>query len=163
MRHVGVKHLFVVPRIRSSAYIQLLADLYPSIRSANPGEIQEEALPDLRNIVVVDNEESCRAELDALGVKSLIDWREVFVWRQDRSSLDQQRQAAADSLHKDEVINLQFTRSLFCLRTLLPLLISIFQWHDGVSKGRVANPSQSVEQRSFSRQVHAFDRPGSRL
>ncbi|PBK94725.1 acetyl-CoA synthetase-like protein [Armillaria gallica] len=109
LRHVGVKHLFVVPRIRSSAYIQLLADLYPSIRSANPGEIQEEALPDLRNIVVVDNEESCRAELDALGVKSLIDWREVFVWRQDRSSLDQQRQAAADSLHKDEVINLQFT------------------------------------------------------
>lgn len=109
LRHVGVKHLFVVPRIRSSAYIQLLADLYPSIRSAHPGEIQEEALPDLRNIVVVDNEESCRAELDALGVKSLIDWREVFVWRQDRVSLDQQRQAAADSLHKDEVINLQFT------------------------------------------------------
>ncbi|SJL12833.1 related to Long-chain-fatty-acid--CoA ligase [Armillaria ostoyae] len=109
LRHVGVKHLFVVPRIRSSAYIQLLADLYPSIRSAHPGEIQEEALPDLRNIVVVDNEESCRAELDALGVKSLIDWREVFVWRQDRVSLDQQRQAAADSLYKDEVINLQFT------------------------------------------------------
>ncbi|KAK0480921.1 acetyl-CoA synthetase-like protein, partial [Armillaria novae-zelandiae] len=95
LRHVGVKHLFVVPRIRSSAYIQLLADLYPSIRSARPGEIQEEALPDLRNIVVVDNEEACRAELDVLGIKSLIDWREVV-------SLDQQRQTAADSLHKDD-------------------------------------------------------------
>ncbi|KAK0496216.1 hypothetical protein EDD18DRAFT_1074084 [Armillaria luteobubalina] len=106
---VCVKHLFVVPRIRSSAYIQLLTDLYPSIRSARPGEIQEEALPDLRNIVVIDNEEACRAELDALGVKSLIDWREVFVWRQDRVSLNQQRQTAADSLHKDDVINLQFT------------------------------------------------------
>ncbi|KAK0438327.1 uncharacterized protein EV420DRAFT_1280087 [Desarmillaria tabescens] len=109
LRHVGVKHLFVVPRIRSSAYIQLLVDLYPSIRSAHPGEIQEEALPNLRNIVVVDNEESCRAELDALEVKSLIDWREVFVWRQDRISLDQRRQAAAESLHKDDIINLQFT------------------------------------------------------
>ncbi|KAK0203997.1 hypothetical protein DFS33DRAFT_1384269 [Desarmillaria ectypa] len=109
LRHVGVKHLFVVPRIRSSAYIQLLVDLYPSIRSAHPGDIQEEALPNLRNIVVIDNEESCRAELDALEVKPLIDWREVFVWRQDRISLDQRRQAAAKSLHKDEVINLQFT------------------------------------------------------
>lgn len=109
LRHVGVKHLFVVPRIRSSAYIQLLVELFPSIRSAHPGEIQEEDLPNLRNLVVVDNEESCKAELDALEVKSLIDWREVFVWRQDRIGLDQQRQLATKSLHKDEVINLQFT------------------------------------------------------
>ncbi|KAF8909902.1 acetyl-CoA synthetase-like protein [Mucidula mucida] len=87
---VGVKHLFVVPRIRTSAYIELLAEKY-----------SRGALPQLRNLVVVDNED----------VKSLIDWREVFAWREDDVSLNKRLDDTSQSLSNDDVINIQFTRT----------------------------------------------------
>ncbi|KAF9017519.1 acetyl-CoA synthetase-like protein [Hymenopellis radicata] len=106
---VGVQHLFVVPRIRTSAYIQLLAEECPSIRHSLPGQIHEDALPQLRNLVVVDNEDVFQAELHSLKVKSLIDWREIFAWREDDVSLNKRLDDVSHSLLNDDVINIQFT------------------------------------------------------
>ncbi|KAF8999106.1 acetyl-CoA synthetase-like protein [Cyathus striatus] len=86
---VGVKHLFVVPRIRSSAYVNMLAQAFPEMCGNAQGDIQIADLPNLRNLVVVDNKEEYRAELEKLNIRSM---KEI-----------------SESAEKDEVINLQFT------------------------------------------------------
>lgn len=106
---VGVKHLFVVPRLRTSSYIEMLASAAPGLANSAPGDIQAEALPTLRNLVVVDPPGEYSGELDKLGVRSAIDWREIMMWREDTRERDVQREISA-SLEKDDVINLQFTR-----------------------------------------------------
>ncbi|KAF5383310.1 hypothetical protein D9615_005004 [Tricholomella constricta] len=108
LKLVGAKHLFVVPRIRSSAYVEMLAAVVPGLEGSQPGHIQAEELPELRNLVVVDNQGKYQGELDKLGVKGIIDWREIIMWREDTPERDMQRDMSA-SLEKDDVINLQFT------------------------------------------------------
>ena len=46
--HVGVSHLFLVPSIRSSKYLSLLAEACPEIANSQKGAIQAEALPHLK-------------------------------------------------------------------------------------------------------------------
>jgi hypothetical protein len=106
-----------VPSLRSSAYISMLSQAFPTIRNAPPGNIQEEELPDLRNLIVVNNTGSSSVFLRGIeGVKSIIDFRELMVWREDTKEkhLHQKTQA---SLHESDVINLQFTRSVLCWLT----------------------------------------------
>ncbi|KAH7915059.1 hypothetical protein BJ138DRAFT_1170179 [Hygrophoropsis aurantiaca] len=106
---VGVSHLFVVPRIRTSHYVRMLTNAFPDLRNSAPGDIQEAALPTLKGLVVVDNTSS-PAELDKelYDVKCAIDWREVMVWREDGK---EQRiiQNSLESQKNGDVINLQFT------------------------------------------------------
>ena len=107
---VGVSHLFVVPRIRSSAYVRMLCDAFPSIAGAHPGDIQEEALPALRHLVVVDNTGDLKQfEREMRDVRPAVDFREVLVWREDvveRRKVEE----IMEGLEVDYVINLQFTR-----------------------------------------------------
>lgn len=109
MKLVGVKHLFVVPQIRASTYVRTLSQAFPEIRSCHPGELQIEDLPELRNLVVVDNAEEHHADLAKLHIKGMVDWREILVWREDAHESHVQKSICA-GLQKDEVINLQFTR-----------------------------------------------------
>ena len=87
----------------------MLAQTFPEIRSAKPGEIQVEALPELRNLVLVDNEESAHDDLAQLRIKSMIDWRELLMWREGHGVAQARRDISA-RLEIDDVINLQFTR-----------------------------------------------------
>lgn len=109
LKLAGVKHLFVVPRIRSSAYVEMLLQVLPNLKYSKPGDIQCEELPELKNLVVVDNTGKYREELDNLSVNSTIDWREILIWREDTKERHLQRQISA-LLKKDDIINLQFTR-----------------------------------------------------
>ena len=106
---VGVKHLICVPRIRSSAYLAMLADAAPGIRNSPPGEISDPRLPELRNIIVMDNGGEYRAEVEKLEIRSLVDWREILLWREDTRE-EKARRVLEGSMGKDDVINLQFTR-----------------------------------------------------
>ena len=109
----GVTHLFVVPRIRTSQYIRMLSDAFPELRYSSPGNIQESALPLLRNLVVVDNiHDAAELQRETRDVKSITNWREIFIWREDTS---EQRHVEELTLSQrsDEVINLQFTRWVF--------------------------------------------------
>ncbi|KAF8157017.1 hypothetical protein B0H34DRAFT_783221 [Crassisporium funariophilum] len=105
---VGVKHLFVVPRLRNSGYVRMLAEAFPEIRGTKPGEMQIADVPELRNLVVVDNTEADRADLARLYIKSMVDWREVLMW-QEGGREDRMLKELGAGLHKDDVINLQFT------------------------------------------------------
>jgi hypothetical protein len=120
---VGVKHLFFVPRMRSSDYVRMLAQTFPEIRSTKPGEIQLEDLPELRNLVLVDNEDTAHNDLAQLRIKSMVDWRELLMWREGHG-MAQAREDITVRLGKEDVINLQFTR---CLRDILCKLVLLIQ------------------------------------
>ncbi|KAJ7151137.1 hypothetical protein C8R46DRAFT_1358051 [Mycena filopes] len=89
---VGVAHLFVVPRIRTSAYLEMLKDRLPDLHT-------------LRNLVVVNNAGKFTAEP---VLQSQIDWREIMVWDESAPEGRLQKEIST-SLEKDDVINLQFT------------------------------------------------------
>lgn len=106
---MNVQHLFAVPRIRSSTYIETLSQAFPQIRSQHPGEIQIEELPELKNLIVVDNTEGEKERLARLKIKSLVDWREILLWRED--VVEERRvKEIVNTLEKGDVINVQFTR-----------------------------------------------------
>ncbi|EKM75615.1 hypothetical protein AGABI1DRAFT_123040 [Agaricus bisporus var. burnettii JB137-S8] len=134
LRLVGVKHLVAVPRIRSSTYIETFSQAFPQIRSQHPGEIQIEELPELRNLIVVDNAEEDRTRLERLKIKSLVDWREILLWRDDTIE-GRKLNEIRSGLEKDEVINLQFTSGT----TGLPKAVSLTHsnlLNNGLSIGR---------------------------
>ncbi|KAF9779006.1 acetyl-CoA synthetase-like protein [Thelephora terrestris] len=109
LNHVGVSHLFLVPNIRTSRYLSLLAEACPEIANSARGDIQAEALPHLKRIIVVDNTQDAQVlqkELD--GCKSAIDFREILI--RDQSSWEERkRKVLQESLDSHDVINLQFT------------------------------------------------------
>lgn len=107
----------------------MLAQTFPEIRSAKPGEIQVEDLPELRNLVLVDNEESAHNDLAQLRIKSMIDWRELLMWRESHGAAQARRDIAA-RLDTDDVINLQFTRYVLNTLCKLALLIEIVERPD---------------------------------
>ena len=104
----------MVPRIKTSTYVRMLAEVFPEIRGQKPGEIQTAELPELRNLVVIDNVEEAREDLAKLHIKSMVDWREVLMWRNDARESRILQEIMA-SLRNDDVTNLQFTRFVFAL------------------------------------------------
>lgn len=105
-----VNHLFVVPRIRSSAYLDLLASALPSLQSSTPGALRIDELPDLRNIIVVDDLGGGKEWEEVLSkAKCAVDFREILVWRADGREQNEVTSLEASS-NEHEVINLQFTR-----------------------------------------------------
>jgi hypothetical protein len=110
LKLVGVSHLIMVPQLRTSHFTFLLSGAFPALRDSSPGNIQEPAIPKLRNLVVVNNTlDSNKFRNDLHGLKSAIDWRELMIWREDTKEKRLHQEISA-SLHKDDVINLQFTR-----------------------------------------------------
>jgi acyl-CoA synthetase (AMP-forming)/AMP-acid ligase II len=103
LKLVGVSHLFIVPRIRTSHYTFLLSGAFPALRDSSPGNIQEAALPELRNLVVVNNAaDPAEFRKDLHGLKSAIDWRETLVWREDAKE-KKSYEETSKSLHKDDL------------------------------------------------------------
>ncbi|KAI8986699.1 acetyl-CoA synthetase-like protein [Trametes punicea] len=135
LKLVGVSHLFVVPRIRTSAYVHMLGDAFPAIANSKPGEIQEGALPDLRHLIVVDNTGDLKQfERELEGVKPAVDFREVMVWREDTEER-RKLENIVRSLDVHDVINLQFTSGT----TGAPKAVSLTHHNllnNGISIGR---------------------------
>jgi hypothetical protein len=87
----------------------MLTEVLPELQSCSPGNIQAAALPELRNLVVVDNTGEFQRKSGKLNVSSTIDWREIMMWRENAKE-EKLRRDTARSLDKDDIINLQFTR-----------------------------------------------------
>ncbi|KAJ2930971.1 hypothetical protein H1R20_g6124, partial [Candolleomyces eurysporus] len=153
---VGVKHLFVVPHIRSSTYVRMLAETLVQIRSQHPGEIQIEELPELRNLVVIDNAEESLADLEKLHIKSMVDWREVPIWREGTREARVQKEIE-QNLERDEVINLQFTSGT----TGLPKAVSLTHnnlLNNGLLIGRSMNLTTRDKLCNAPPLFHCFDK-----
>ena len=106
-----VQHLFVVPHIRSSAYLQMLSSIFPSLSSTPQGQpLSLDRLPDLKSIVVIDDVGGGQnLETEMARVKPAVDFREILVWREAGHEESEVRKLEA-SLQEHDVINLQFTR-----------------------------------------------------
>jgi hypothetical protein len=112
IRFVGISHLFLVPQIRTSFYLTLLAEAFPSLRRFSPGHIEEDALPDLRHIVVIDNTHQPKKFHEMLGdIHCAVDFREVLLWQDGDTKEARLIEEIRKTLDKDDAINLQFTRS----------------------------------------------------
>lgn len=106
---VGVSHLFVVPRMRSSAYISSLSAGLPALANSTPGDIQEPSIPTLKHLVIVDNTPSPHDfEKEMEQMRCGVDLREVLVWRED-SAEKRRVEEIMRGLDARDVINLQFT------------------------------------------------------
>jgi hypothetical protein len=110
---VGVSTLFLAQRIRSSEYLSMLASELPELRGTRPGdEIDIPDLPELRRLVVVENDMSpllFHDEICKAGIRAFTDFREILVW--DESSREHSIMNDLErGLTNNEIINLQFTR-----------------------------------------------------
>jgi len=119
--------LFLVPNIRTSKYLSLLAEACPEIANSAKGDIQAEEVPLLKvggkldglspftadarqYIVAVDNvhdAQGFQTELD--NCKSAVDFREILI-RDQSSREERESETLRKSLDEHDVINLQFTR-----------------------------------------------------
>ncbi|KAH8116133.1 acetyl-CoA synthetase-like protein [Phellopilus nigrolimitatus] len=135
LRLVDVSTLVLVPRIRSSNYLNSLTESIPSLTSSKPGSISVEKLPALRNILVVDNtsgSDECQKLLD--DVRCAIDFREAFIWSENSNErkimMDLQR-----TVMNEDIVNLQFTSGT----TGTPKAVSLTHknlLNNGISIGR---------------------------
>ncbi|KAL0948787.1 hypothetical protein HGRIS_008917 [Hohenbuehelia grisea] len=113
---VGVKHLFVVPHIRTSSYVEMFAKEFPGLRESPPGSIEEPALPELRNLVVFDADYQNAANTptpfteirDSTGIRCTIDWRDILLWGEDGKEARAIKDISMGQNEKD-IVNLQFT------------------------------------------------------
>ncbi|KAF8970222.1 hypothetical protein BDZ97DRAFT_1694974 [Flammula alnicola] len=154
---VGVKHLFVVPRLRSSAYVRMLAEAFPEIRSAHPGELQIADIPELRNLVVVDNAQEAQADLAKLHIKGTVDWREILIWREVYTQESRVQMDISSGLKNDEVINLQFTSGT----TGSPKAVSLTHsnlLNNGISIGRCMRLTEKDILCNVPPLFHCFDK-----
>ncbi len=103
-----MKHLVVVPRIRTSAYLSIFSDAFPALRNSAPSDIQEPALPFLKNLIVVDNDGEYKSEIEKADIHPAIDWRDIMIWHDGTEGRTVRSMMKA--VDKDDVINLQFTR-----------------------------------------------------
>ena len=92
-------------------YVRMLCDAFPAFANSVPGDIQEAALPKLKNLLVVDNLGDFKQfQEEIAGVRPAVDFREVLVWREDGGEKRRVEELSA-GLHNEEIINMQFTRS----------------------------------------------------
>jgi hypothetical protein len=93
----------------------MLSSAFPSIRHASPGNIHEVEVPELKNVVVVDDTNSkVEWEKETVGFRSLVDFRNILIW--DEGSIEGEKlRNISTSLNKDDIVNLQFTR---CVDTI---------------------------------------------
>jgi hypothetical protein len=105
---VGVSTLVVVPQIRTSRYLSMLASIAPSLTSVRAGhDLLVPELPSLRRILSVELSDELAPETHAM--RSVIDFRNVLLWNSGQGE-HEQMQSLEGSLDRHEVINLQFTR-----------------------------------------------------
>lgn len=90
----------------------LLAEALPSLRKFCPGDIQEEVLPDLKHVVVIDNTHQPKRFHEILGdIHCAVDFREVLLWQGGDTMENLTVEERMKTLDKDDVTNIQFTRS----------------------------------------------------
>ncbi|KIK70178.1 hypothetical protein GYMLUDRAFT_236596 [Collybiopsis luxurians FD-317 M1] len=137
LRLVGTKHLVVVPALRSSRYLSMLAEHFPALVNSSPGDIQEPSLPDLKNLIVVNN-----LDEHAL-IKPAVDWREIILWSEGTREAQLVKEIAR-GLDKDDVINLQFTSGT----TGAPKAVSLTH-HNLLNNGILIGRSMNISEKDI--------------
>lgn len=110
LKLIEANALIVVPRIRTSDYLQLLSDNLTTLPGAEPGNIQDPRLPSLRHLIVVNNSSTIDYDRPrTLDLKAALDFGDLFIY--DDPSANAMLSRRTRELDQHDVMNLQFTRS----------------------------------------------------
>ncbi|KAF9068901.1 hypothetical protein BDP27DRAFT_1326471 [Rhodocollybia butyracea] len=138
LKLVGTKHLIIMPVLRHTQYLKSLITRFPGLASSRPGNIQESELPELRNLIVVNNPPH---EHDL--VEPAIDWRDMILWSEHTKEAKLIKDIA-EGLHKDEIINLQFTSGT----TGAPKAVSLTH-HNLLNNGIFIGRSMNIDEKDI--------------
>lgn len=102
LAHLEASHLIIgtetnLPRKEPRSNIQLLQQLRPDLQTR---KIESEAVPSLQQVIIVDNSEG---RIDPSLLTPTVNYNDVLSEGSNPSSLPKQ------SLHPDEIVNIQFT------------------------------------------------------
>ncbi|KAF9979178.1 Fatty-acid-CoA ligase [Actinomortierella ambigua] len=107
MSLVGCKGLVTTPGLKSSNHMAMLLEIMPELAHQKANELQIDSLPDLRQLIIVDN----GVQVPELG--SLSSWtryEDLLDEDKFRTGLVQDPiQAVAPTLLNNDIVNLQFT------------------------------------------------------
>ena len=99
-----VQGLFSIPSFRSSDYVAMLLELLPELQQQHSGDLQSEAFPFLRHVVLYDPAKPDTTERSHPG---FLIWPEVM---QAGTEVDIDAvEAITASLDRDDAINIQYT------------------------------------------------------
>jgi fatty-acyl-CoA synthase len=100
-----VQGLFTIPAFRTSEYVEMLTELVPELKNADPTEdLSSKALPDLRRVVVYDPAAPDRTERPWSGFGT---WQDMLAAGEHVA--DEELDARTGSLDRDDPINIQYT------------------------------------------------------
>ncbi|KAG9004116.1 hypothetical protein FRB93_010464 [Tulasnella sp. JGI-2019a] len=107
LRLVDARALVIVPRIRSSNYLELLRSKLLTLSAATPGNIDDPILPSLRHLIVFNNSTGDEDRTPIADIKASMNFHDLFLY--DDQSMDAVLARTTKTLDEDDVINLQFT------------------------------------------------------
>ena len=99
-----VQVLFLIPYFKTSNYVEMVCEVCPDVRIAEPEKFSTPLLPDLRQLVVYDPEDPKKTERPYPG---FLTWGEVL--SQSEKITDEELTTRAAALDPDDPINIQFT------------------------------------------------------
>ncbi|MTI81507.1 MAG: AMP-binding protein [Firmicutes bacterium] len=89
--------LFMIDGTKSSSYVDMVYEMCPELRNSEPGQLTNEKLPILKNIVYLGDEEH----------QGMFNWEDVLAMAEQVS--EEELDARMASLDPDDVINMQYT------------------------------------------------------
>jgi fatty-acyl-CoA synthase len=100
-----VQGLFTIPSFRTSNYVEMLMELVPELRNADPSkDLSSQALPHLRRVVVYDPVAAAQTERP---------WSGFGIWQDMLAAgehvAEEELAARTASLDRDDPINIQYT------------------------------------------------------
>ncbi|MGZ4107859.1 MAG: AMP-binding protein [Tumebacillaceae bacterium] len=89
--------LILMEEFRGASYIDMLYDIVPELRDAEPGKLQSERLPHLKNIIFLGDQK----------YPGMFNWSDVM--EAGLTVSDEELHARQSALQPDDVINMQYT------------------------------------------------------
>lgn len=89
--------LILIERFKTSDYVTMFYNVCPEARQSNPGEIQSEKLPHLKNVIVLSEE----------AHPGMYTWNTLLEYGDTVSDADLEKRES--SLDPDDIINIQYT------------------------------------------------------
>jgi fatty-acyl-CoA synthase len=97
LRQSDAKTLILIEGYRGTSYIDTIYEICPELRHSQPGELQSKRLPLLKNVIVLSEK----------PYSGMYNWSQLI--EKGKMISDQELKARSQSLHPDDVINMQYT------------------------------------------------------
>ncbi|TCP53340.1 fatty-acyl-CoA synthase [Tumebacillus sp. BK434] len=97
LRQSDTTTLILMEEFKGTSYIDMLYELVPELREAEPGQLQSERLPFLKNVIFLGDKKW----------PGMFNWADIMALGQDVP--DAELAVRQSSLHPDDVINMQYT------------------------------------------------------